>query len=135
MTTSFHGAIGRALMTGGRCSVHSSSVYTNWTIHLPDHHCRLCALKFPGARLALKSMLGARLCAGAAKVLVAQSCLTLCDPMDSRLSRRLCPWDFPGKNTGVGCHSFFQAIFLTQGSNLGLPHCKQIVYRLSSCKC
>ena len=27
------------------------------------------------------------------------------------------PWDFPGKNTGVGCHSLLQGIFLTQGSN------------------
>ena len=27
------------------------------------------------------------------------------------------PWDFPGKNTGVGCHFFLQGIFLTQGSN------------------
>ena len=26
-----------------------------------------------------------------------QSCLTLGDPID-------CPWDSPGKNTGVGCH-------------------------------
>ena len=29
----------------------------------------------------------------------------------------LCPWDFPGKNTGVGCHSLLQGIFLNQGSN------------------
>ena len=29
----------------------------------------------------------------------------------------LCPWDFPGKNTGGGCHSLFQGIFPTQGSN------------------
>ena len=29
----------------------------------------------------------------------------------------LCPWDSPGKNTGVGCHAIFQGIFLTQGSN------------------
>ena len=37
--------------------------------------------------------------------LVTQSCLTLCDPMGcSLMDRRLCPWDFPGKNTGVGCH-------------------------------
>ena len=35
------------------------------------------------------------------------------------------PWDFPSKNTGVGCHFLLQTIFLTQGSNLGLPHCKQ----------
>ena len=30
--------------------------------------------------------------------------------------------DFPGKNTGVGCHFLFQGIFLTQGSNLSLLH-------------
>ena len=33
------------------------------------------------------------------------------------LSQVLCPWDFPGKNTGVGCHSLLQGIFLTQGLN------------------
>ena len=53
--------------------------------------------------------------------LVAQSCLTLCDP-----TRLLCPWDFSGKNTGVGCY------FLLQGSNLGLLQCRQILYRLSN---
>ena len=36
---------------------------------------------------------------------VAQSCPTLCDPMDTRL---LCPWDFLGKTTGVGCLSLLQ---------------------------
>ena len=30
----------------------------------------------------------------------------------------LCPWNSPGKNTGVGCHAFLQRIFPTQGSNL-----------------
>ena len=30
-------------------------------------------------------------------------------------ARLLCPWDFPGKNTGVGCHSLLQGIFPTQG--------------------
>ena len=43
----------------------------------------------------------------------------------------LCPWDSPGKNSGVSCHFLLQRIFLTQGSNLGLLHCRQIVYRLS----
>ena len=33
------------------------------------------------------------------------------------LSRFLCPWYFPGKNTGKGCYFLFQEIFLTQGSN------------------
>ena len=52
---------------------------------------------------------------------VTQLCPTLCDPMDYSLDRLLCPWDFPGKNTGVNCHSFLQGIFPPQGSNLGLP--------------
>ena len=32
-------------------------------------------------------------------------------------ARLLCPWDSPGKNTGVDCHSLLQGIFLIQGSN------------------
>jgi len=36
-----------------------------------------------------------------------------------------------GKNTGVGCHSLLQEIFLTQGSDPGLPHCRQMLYHLS----
>ena len=31
--------------------------------------------------------------------------------------RLLCPWDFPGKNTGVGCRFLLQRIFPTHGSN------------------
>ena len=42
-----------------------------------------------------------------------------------------CPWNPPGKNTGVGCHFFLQGMFLTQGSNPGLLHCRQILYCLS----
>ena len=45
-------------------------------------------------------------------------------------ARFLCPWDSPGKNTGVGCHALLQGIFLTQGSNPGLMHCRQILYHL-----
>ena len=44
--------------------------------------------------------------------LLVKLCLTLCNPMD------LCPWDFPGKNTGVGCHFLLQGILLIQGSNM-----------------
>ena len=40
----------------------------------------------------------------------------------------LCPWDSPGKSTGEGCHSPLQGIFPTQGSNLGLLHCRWILY-------
>ena len=38
------------------------------------------------------------------------------------------PWDSPGKNTGVGCHFLLQGIFSTQGSNLGLPRCRQTLF-------
>ena len=41
------------------------------------------------------------------------------------------PWNSPGQNTVVGCLSFFQGMFPTQGSNPGLPHCRQILYQLS----
>ena len=40
--------------------------------------------------------------------------------------RLLCPWDFPGKNTGVGCHFLLQGIFLTEGSNPCLLHWQPI---------
>ena len=39
--------------------------------------------------------------------------------------------DSPGKNTEVGCHSLLQGVFLIQGLNLGLLHCRQFLYRLS----
>ena len=41
------------------------------------------------------------------------------------------PWNSPGQNTGVGSLSLLQRIFPTQGSNPGLPHCRQILYQLS----
>ena len=50
---------------------------------------------------------------------VTQSYPTFWDLMGCRL---LCPWDFPGKNTGVGCHFLLQVIFPTQGSNPCLLH-------------
>ena len=42
----------------------------------------------------------------------------------------LCPWDFPGLDTGVGFHSLLQRIFQMQESNLGLLRCRQIFYHL-----
>ena len=63
--------------------------------------------------------------------LVAQSCPTLCDPMDYSPAGSSVYGDSPGKNTGVGCHALLQGIFPTQGSNPGLMHCRQILYCLS----
>ena len=47
-----------------------------------------------------------------------------CDLMEP--ARLLCPWDFPCKNTEVGCH-----YLLTQGLKLCLLHCRQSPYQLS----
>ena len=41
-------------------------------------------------------------------------------PYGLQASRLLCPWNFPGKNMGAGCHFLLQGIFSTQGSNLRL---------------
>ena len=57
---------------------------------------------------------------------VIQSCPTLCDPMDYTehgiFQARILEW------VAV---PFSRVIFLTQGLNLGLQHCKQILYQLS----
>ena len=45
--------------------------------------------------------------------------------------RLFCPWNSPGKNTGVGSHALLQGIFPTQGLKLGLLHCRQTLYHLS----
>ena len=53
-------------------------------------------------------------------------------PHGLKPTRLLCPWNSPGKNTGVDCHSLLQGIFLTQRDpNLSLLHCRQILYWLS----
>ena len=62
--------------------------------------------------------------------LVAQSCLTLCDPRDCSPPGSSVHRDSPGKNTRVGCHALLQGIFPTQGLNPGLPHWGWILYCL-----
>ena len=52
-------------------------------------------------------------------------------PQGLQPTRLLCPWDFRGKSTGVGCHFLLQGIFPTQGWNPGVLHCRQILYQLS----
>ena len=64
-------------------------------------------IKFPTAAAA----------AAAAKSL--QSCPTLCDPIDGSQPTKLrCPWDSPGKNTGVSCHFLLQCMKVKSGSEV-----------------
>ena len=55
-------------------------------------------------------------------------CVRLCDPVDWTLwtvAHQAPPsMGSPGKNTGVDCYFLLQGIFLTQGLNPGLPHCR-----------
>ena len=46
-------------------------------------------------------------------------------------ARLICPWNSPGRNTGVGCHFLLHGVFPTQESNPDLPHSRQILYHLS----
>ena len=52
-------------------------------------------------------------------------------PMDSSLPGASVHGDSQGKNTEMGCHALLQRIFLTQGLNPGLPHCRQFLCYLS----
>ena len=63
--------------------------------------------------------------------LVTQSCPTLCDPMDYSPPGSSVHGDYPGKNTGMGCHALLQGIFPIQGLNPGLWHCRWILYHLT----
>ena len=56
-----------------------------------------------------------------AKCIYAKSCQTL-QPHRLNPVRLLCPWNPPGKNTGVGCHFLLQVIFSTKGLNSHLLH-------------
>ena len=58
---------------------------------------------------------------GCCYCLVTRQCPSLLPPHRLQPARLLCPWDFPGKSTGVGSRFLLQGIFLTQGSNLCLP--------------
>ena len=69
-----------------------------------------------------------RVCFSIGESEILKSCPVPCDPMDCSLTRLLCPWNFPDKSTGVGCHFFLQGIFMPQGSNPSLLHCRQMLY-------
>ena len=62
--------------------------------------------------------------------LVTKSCPTLANPWTVAHQVPL-SMDFPGKNPGEGSHFLLQWIFPTQGSNPGLLHLRQMIYRLS----
>ena len=63
--------------------------------------------------------------------LLAQSCPTLCDPVDCSPPGSSVHGNSPDKNARVDCHALLQGIFATLGLNPGLPHYKRILHHLS----
>ena len=57
-----------------------------------------------------------------------KKCHALKQALGGEPAKLLCPWDFPGKNAGVGCHFFLRGIFPTQKLNSSLLHCRWILY-------
>ena len=60
------------------------------------------------------------------------SCVRLFVTLQTAATRFLCPWDSPGKNTGVNCHTLFQGILPTQGLNPGLLHWQVVSFTTSA---
>ena len=65
------------------------------------------------------------------KVLVAQLCWTLCDPIDCSSPGSSVHRILQARTLAWGSHALLQRIFLTQGLNLSLLHCRRILYHLS----
>ena len=80
-----------------------------WAIDYNSHHCQ---------RTTVLIFRASSLCATLSRSVVSDSL----QPHGLQPTRLLCPWDSPGKNTGVGCHFLLQGIFPTQGSNPYLLH-------------
>ena len=96
------------------------------SLYLPSLHCCVDIKDSVSCKITYKNCC----CLKWSEVKVAQSCLTLCNPMDYSLPGSSCPWNSTDKN-GVGNCSLLQGIFPTQGSNTGLLHCRWILYHLS----
>ena len=88
----FHGQ--RSLEWGGRAIVHG--ITKSWTWLSTQHRGVVGGVVTPDRKV----------------LLVAQLFLTLCDPMYYCPSKLFRPWNFPGKNTGLCCHSRLQEIEL-----------------------
>ena len=93
----------------------------------PLIQCRL-GFKFALPRISLLTFLLYNMFLCCCCYLVVRSCPTLLQPYGVYPARILCPWDFPGQNTGVGCRFLLQGIFPTQGSRLRLLHWQADLY-------
>ena len=110
--------------------VKHDSKMTSVTPLETSHRRDLCT-SLPSEQNSKSDTSSPQLCAAKVKVSVVRTHPTLCGPVDCSPPGSSVHGNSPGRNTGVGCHVLLQGIFPTQSSNLGLPHCKQILYHLS----
>ena len=118
--------IKRPLLLGRKVMTNLDSILKGREVTLPTRVCIVKALVFPVFMAWCESW--TRKIAESESGSVVSDSMWPCGLWPTRLFH---PWDFPRKSTGVSCHFLLQWIFPTQGSNLGLPHCRQTLYRLS----
>ena len=92
---------------------------TSWAPSL--HSCSCTLSPYPNSEMKRKKR----------KRKIALSCVQLLQSHELESTRLLCPWNSPGKNPGVDCHSLLQGIFPTWRLNPGCLNCRQILYHLS----
>ena len=92
--------------------LHGSSVKSQLALHFDSCIFFHSTTQYNYICFHLKNLLNGLCCA--------QSCPTLCDPVDCSLTGSSVHGDSPSKNTGVDCHDLLEGIFPTQGSNPGL---------------
>ena len=106
-------------------------LYEIWTSYLRDPQMRHTAYYGLNVRVPTKVICGILTPQSESKSVSHSVLSDSLQPRGLQPARLLCPWDFPGKNTGVGCYFLLQEIFLNQGSNSSLLHCRQTLYRVS----
>ena len=117
----FHVAVGHLYVFFGKTFIQVFCLLFNWVVFLILSWMR-CSYIFDINLLTVIALAGIF----SMKAKVTQSCPTLWP------HGLYGPWNSPGHNTGVDSLSLLQGIFPIQGSNPGLPHCRQILYQLSN---
>ena len=118
-TFTFIGLFTRSVISftlGRKTCSHNFGVLRSWFGPLGQ-----CFSKFKVHRSRLETLLRCKFWF-TGQLWPAQVCSVVSDSLQYGLeiTMLLCPWNFPGENTGLGCHFLLQGIFLTQGLNLCL---------------
>ena len=100
------------------CSASAHELSAQFCAGRAQHRCSLAGYSHPWVRPPPDWVLSSR----SYCCVVSKSCLTLFRPHGLYPARLLCPRDFTGKNTGVGCHFLLRGIFLTWGLKLRRLH-------------